>query len=52
MWEKRYSFFKKRRTKKKYGINQADVMVLFGGSIICGGDLLAEGIKNNIAKSM
>ncbi|MBU5894814.1 hypothetical protein JVW19_22840, partial [Vibrio cholerae O1] len=32
------------------GIDQADIMVLFGGSILCGGDLLAEGIKNNIAK--
>lgn len=41
---------RKEELKKKYGINQADVMVLFGGSIICGGDLLAEGIKNNIAK--
>ncbi len=50
MWKKRHSFFKKRRTKKKYDIDQADVMVLFGGSILCGGDLLAEGIKNNIAK--
>ena len=25
-------------------------MVLFGGSIICGGDVLANAIKNNIAK--
>lgn len=28
--------------QKRYGINQADVMVLFGGSIICGGDILAQ----------
>ncbi|EDT28364.1 YdcF family protein [Clostridium perfringens] len=41
---------RKEELEKKYGIEQADVMVLFGGSIICGGDLLAEGIKNNIAK--
>ena len=41
---------RKEELKKKYDIDQADVMVLFGGSIICGGDLLAEGIKNNIAK--
>lgn len=34
----------------KYGIRQADVMVLFGGSILCGGDILAEGMKNKIAK--
>lgn len=40
----------KEELKKKYDIDQADVMVLFGGSILCGGDLLAEGIKNNIAK--
>lgn len=35
---------------KKYKINQADIMVLFGGSIICGGDVLANGIMNRIAK--
>ena len=35
---------------EKYGIPQADVMVLFGGSIMCGGDILAEGMKNRIAK--
>lgn len=33
-----------------YGIPQADVMVLFGGSIMCGGDVLAQAIKNHIAK--
>lgn len=33
-----------------YGICQADVIVLFGGSILAGGDVLAEAIKNNIAK--
>lgn len=36
--------------KEKYGITQADVMVLFGGSILCGGDVLAEAMKNGIAK--
>lgn len=36
--------------QRTYGITQADVMVLFGGSIICGGDILAYAIKNNIAK--
>lgn len=36
--------------KQKYGIDRADVMVLFGGSILCGGDVLAEAIKNGIAK--
>ena len=33
-----------------YGIRQADIMVLFGGSILAGGDVLAEAMKNNIAK--
>lgn len=36
--------------KNKYGIEQADLMVLFGGSIICGGDVFAEAVKNRIAK--
>lgn len=35
---------------KKYGLLQADVMVLFGGSIMCGGDVLAQAMQNNIAK--
>lgn len=35
--------------REKYQIDQADVMVLFGGSILCGGDLLAEAMKNKIA---
>lgn len=36
--------------KKKYGFEQADVMVLFGGSILCGGDILANAMKNRVAK--
>ena len=32
--------------QKKYGIPQADVMVLFGGSIMCGGEILAQAMKN------
>ena len=36
--------------KDKYKISQVDVMVLFGGSIMCGGDVLAQAIKNNISK--
>ena len=36
--------------RSRYGVNQADVMVLFGGSIICGGDVLAQAMQNNIAK--
>lgn len=35
---------------KKYGICQADVMALFGGSILSGGDVLAEAMKNKVAK--
>ena len=35
---------------KKYNIPQADIFVLFGGSIICGGNVLAEAIQNKIAK--
>lgn len=34
-----------------YGITQADVMVLFGGSILCGGDILAKAMKERIAKT-
>lgn len=35
----------------RYGIPQADVMVLFGGSILCGGDVLAQAMKDGIAKT-
>ena len=35
---------------EKYNIPQADIFVLFGGSIICGGDVLAQAIQNKIAK--
>jgi len=36
--------------RRTFGIGQADVMVLFGGSILCGGDVLAEAMQNQIAK--
>lgn len=36
--------------KSKYELEDADVMVLFGGSIMCGGDVLASAMKNCIAK--
>lgn len=39
----------KEELKKKYDIDKADVMVLFGGSIICGGDVLGNAMKNDIA---
>lgn len=35
--------------QNKYAIDQADVMVLFGGSIICGGDVLAHAMQNKVA---
>lgn len=35
---------------QKFGIAQADVMVLYGGSILCGGDVMAQAMKNGIAK--
>lgn len=34
----------------KYNMNQVDVAVLFGGSILAGGDEFAKAIQNNIAK--
>lgn len=40
----------KEMLAKKYGIEQVDVMVLFGGSIIAGGDVLARAIRNHVAK--
>lgn len=36
--------------KEKYGIECADVMVLFGGSIISGGDIFASAIQNQVAR--
>lgn len=36
--------------QRRYGLEQADVMALFGGSILCGGDVLAEAIQNGVAK--
>ena len=32
------------------GTPQADVMVLFGGSILCGGDVLAQAIRDGVAR--
>lgn len=37
--------------EQTYGIPQADVMVLFGGSILAGGEVLAEAMKNQVAKT-
>ena len=35
--------------KERYGISRVDVAVLFGGSILAGGDLLAEAMRNGVA---
>ncbi len=34
----------------QYGFKQADLCILYGGSIIAGADVLAEAIKNRVAK--
>lgn len=39
-----------KNLQDKYKIAQTDVMVLFGGSILSGGDVLADAMKNEIAK--
>ncbi len=36
--------------ERGYGIRQADLMVLFGGSILCGGDVLASAMKRRLAR--
>ena len=36
--------------QEKYGFSQADVMVLFGGSIPAGGDTLARAMQEGVAK--
>lgn len=42
-------FLTREELKRKYGMEQTDVMVLFGGSILCGGDVLAEAMKAQVA---
>ena len=41
---------KQKALEDKYSLKQADVRVLFGGSILVGGDILAQAIFANIAK--
>lgn len=36
--------------QEKYSISKADVMVLFGGSVLQGGDVLANAMQNGVAK--
>lgn len=40
----------KQAFQQKYGIEQADLMVLFGGSILKGADVLARVIQNDAAR--
>lgn len=40
----------KQALQQQYGMDQVDVMVLFGGSILAGGDLLAKAMQEGIAK--
>lgn len=40
----------RKHLKRKYDIEKADVMVLFGGSIPAGGDVLAQAIRDGIAE--
>ena len=39
---------KMRALTEKYNTPQADIFVLFGGSIICGGDVLAQKIREEL----
>lgn len=43
-------FLTREELKNKYGVERADVMVLFGGSILCGGNVLADAIKAQVAE--
>lgn len=38
--------------RQAYGCPQADVMVLFGGSILAGGDVLAQAMQNGAANPL
>ena len=40
----------REQLKKRYGWEQADVMVLFGGSILCGAEVLARAMQEEAAK--
>lgn len=39
----------KKALKEHFGIEKADVFVLFGGSVLAGGDVLAEAVEADIA---
>ena len=38
------------RLMETYGVRQVDVMVLFGGSVLAGGDVLAEAMRKQVAQ--
>ena len=39
-----------RALLERFGFDRADVMVLFGGSIVCGGDVLAQAMRAGVAR--
>lgn len=39
----------REQLQERFGVGQADVMALFGGSILCGGDVLAEAMRAGVA---
>ena len=41
----------RERLLAQYGFDQADVMVLFGGSVLAGGDLLADAMACGVART-
>lgn len=40
-----------RALDERYGVAQADVMALFGGSILAGGDVLADAMRAGVART-
>lgn len=44
-----FDIFDKEKRTENFKADKADIMVLFGGSILCGGDLLAKAISEKIA---
>ena len=51
LWKEGYRRAFRATAKKKYGFEKVDVFVLFGGSILAGGDVLAKAVRENIAKN-
>ena len=38
----------REQLQERFGVGHADVMALFGGSILCGGDVLAEAMRAGV----